>query len=204
MDGDTAFQKEPDHNYVLDRRQAVPALVGDHRDFLIVTGLAGTAKDIAHLSNDGDHVFTMAGAMGAAVSIGLGLALAKPDRRVLVVTGDGELLMNVGALATVAVMRPPNLAIICVDNGHYGETGGQRSHTSLGVDLEAMAAGAGMAATRTVSTEKEIPAASRLLRESNGPAFVVLKVRPGDPPIFKRNMDAAACRLRFRAALFGN
>ena len=196
-------QTRSDRNYVLDRRQAVPALVGDHRDFLIVTGLAGAAKDIAHLSDDGAHVFTMAGAMGAAVSIGLGLALARPDRRVLVVTGDGELLMNVGALATVAVMRPPNLAVICVDNGHYGETGGQRSHTSFGVDLEAMAAAAGMPATRTVSKGDEVAAASRLLRESNGPAFVVLKVRPGDPPAFKRNMDAAACRVRFRAALLG-
>ncbi len=203
MSDGAATQRQPDRTYVLDRRQAVPALVGDHRDFLIVTGLAGTAKDIAHLSDDGAHVFTMAGAMGAAVSIGLGLALAKPDRRVLVVTGDGELLMNVGTLATVSVMRPPNLALICVDNGHYGETGGQRSHTSLGVDLEAMAAAAGMPATRTVSKEDEIPAASRLLRESNGPAFVVLKVRPGDPPVYKRNMDAAACRVRFRAALLG-
>lgn len=203
MSDGAATQRQPDRTYVLDRRQAVPALVGDHSDFLIVTGLAGTAKDIAHLSDDGAHVFTMAGAMGAAVSIGLGLALAKPDRRVLVVTGDGELLMNVGTLATVSVMRPPNLALICVDNGHYGETGGQRSHTSLGVDLEAMAAAAGMPATRTVSKEDEIPAASRLLRESNGPAFVVLKVRPGDPPVYKRNMDAAACRVRFRAALLG-
>ncbi len=192
-----------DRSYVLDRRQAVPALIGDHRDFLIVTGLAGTAKDIAHLSDDGDNVFTMAGAMGAAVSIGLGLALAKPDRRVLVVTGDGELLMNLGALATVAVMRPPNLAVVCVDNGHYGETGGQRSHTSLGVDLEAMAAAAGIPATRTVSKSEDIPSASKLLRESNGPAFVLLKVRPGDPPAYRRNMDAAACRLRFRAALLG-
>jgi thiamine pyrophosphate-dependent acetolactate synthase large subunit-like protein len=187
----------------MDRRQAVPALIGDHRDFLIVTGLAGAAKDIAHLSDDGAHVFTMAGAMGAAVSIGLGLALAKPERRVLVVTGDGELLMNVGALATVAVMRPPNLAVVCVDNGHYGETGGQLSHTSLGVDLEAMAAAAGIPASRTVGQEDEISAASKLLRESNGPAFVVLKVRPGDPPAYKRNMDAAACRTRFRAALLG-
>lgn len=194
---------DPDQSYVLDRRQAVPALVGDHGDFLIVTGLAGTAKDIAHLSDDGAHVFTMAGAMGAAVSIGLGLALARPDRRVLVVTGDGELLMNVGALATVAVMRPPNLAMVCVDNGHYGETGGQRSHTSLGVDLEAMASAAGIAATRTVSNADDIPSAAKLLRESNGPAFVVLKVKPGDPPAYKRNMDAAACRVRFRAALPG-
>ncbi len=203
MNDSTVSSRKIDRRYTLDRRQAVPALVGDHRDFLIVTGLAGTAKDMAHLSGDAPHLFTMAGAMGAAVSIGLGLALAQPERRVLVVTGDGELLMNVGALATVAVMRPPNLAVVCVDNGHYGETGGQRSHTSLGVDLEAMAAAAGIAATRTVWTENEIAAASKLVRQSNGPAFVVLKVRPGDPPAFKRNMDAAACRVRFRAALLG-
>ena len=203
MNDRTLSSQKIDSTYTLDRRQAVPALVGDHRDFLIVTGLAGTAKDMAHLCDDGPHLFTMAGAMGAAVSIGLGLALSQPQRRVLVVTGDGELLMNVGALATVAVMRPPNLAMVCVDNGHYGETGGQRSHTSLGVDLEAMAAGAGIPATRTVWKESEIEAASRLLRESNGPAFVVLKVRPGDPPAYKRNMDAAACRVRFRSALLG-
>ena len=121
--------------FVLDRREAVPALIGRHEDFLIVTGLAGTARDVAALTRDGAHIYTMAGAMGGAAMIGLGLALARRDRRVLVVTGDGELLMNVGALATIAVMNPPNLAIVCVDNGHYGETGYQQSHTSLGVDL---------------------------------------------------------------------
>ena len=79
--------------------------------------------------------------------MGLGLALARPDKRVLVVTGDGELLMNLGALATIAVINPPNLAILCVDNGHYGETGWQKSHTSLGVDLEKIAIGAGIKRT---------------------------------------------------------
>ena len=201
MNDKTTTTAEQDQTYILDRRRAVPALIGNHRDFLIVTGLAGTAKDVASLSGDGENVFTMAGAMGAAVSIGLGLALSRPEKRVLVVTGDGELLMNVGALATVGVMRPPNLAIVCVDNGHYGETGGQRSHTSLGVDLEAIAAGSGIPATRTVAAESDIPNASRLIRESNAPAFVVLKVSPGDPPAYKRNMDPAACRVRFRAAL---
>jgi phosphonopyruvate decarboxylase len=186
---------------VLDRRDAVPKLIGDPSDFLFVTGLAGTAKDIAALTDDAANVFTMAGAMGAAVSIGLGLALSQPKRRVLVVTGDGELLMNLGALATVAVMRPPNLAIVCVDNGHYGETGWQLSHTSLGVNLEAIAAGAGIPATRTVTDDSDIPSASKLIRQSNGPAFVVLKVKPGDPPAYKRNLDAAACRVRFRSAL---
>ncbi len=142
--------------FILDRRDAVPALIGRHEDFLIVSGLAGTSRDVAALTGDGAHTYTMAGAMGGACMIGLGLALARPDRRVLVVTGDGELLMNVGALATIAVMNPANLAIVCVDNGHYGETGYQKSHTSLGVDLEKIAAGSGIKATRTIASREEI------------------------------------------------
>ncbi|MBV8508346.1 MAG: thiamine pyrophosphate-binding protein [Alphaproteobacteria bacterium] len=188
---------------VLDRRDAVPALIGRHEDFLIVSGLAGTSRDVAALTGDGVHTYTMAGAMGGACSIGLGLALARPDKRVLVVTGDGELLMNVGALATVAVMNPPNLAIVCVDNGHYGETGYQKSHTSLGVDLEKIAAGSGIKAIGTITFEEEIAEGARLLREANGTAFVLLRVKPTDPPAFKRNMDPSACRSRFRTALLG-
>ena len=112
----------------------------------------------------------------------------------LVVTGDGELLMNVGALATIAVLNPPNLAVLCVDNGHYGETGYQKSHTSLGVDLERIAAGSGIKATRTITTEEELSDGARMLRESNGTAFVVLRVKPTDPPAFKRNFDASLLR----------
>ena len=189
--------------FVLDRRQAIPALIGRHEDFLIVTGLAGTARDIAALTGDGAHAYTMAGAMGGACMIALGLALARPERRVLAVTGDGELLMNVGALATIGILDPPNLAIVCVDNGHYGETGWQQSHTSLGVDLEKIAAGSGIRRTRAVAAEADIAAGARLLREGNGTAFVLLRVKPTDPPAVKRNMDPAACRHRFRAALLG-
>ena len=189
--------------FILDRRDAVPALIGRHEDFLVVSGLAGTSRDVAALTGDGAHTYTMAGAMGGASMIGLGLALARPDRRVLVVTGDGELLMNVGALATIAVVNPANLAIVCVDNGHYGETGYQKSHTSLGVDLEKIAAGSGIKATRTIASQEEIAGGARLLREGNGTAFVVLRVKPTDPPAFKRNMDPSACRNRFRAALLG-
>ena len=187
--------------FVLDRREAVPALIGRHEDFLIVTGLAGTARDVAALTNDGAHTYTMAGAMGGACMIGLGLALARRDRRVLVVTGDGELLMNVGALATIAVMNPPNLAIVCVDNGHYGETGYQQSHTSLGVDLEKIAAGAGIKLTRTIEAAEDLAAGARLIREANATAFVLLRVKPTEPPSFRRVMDPAFCRDRFRAAL---
>jgi phosphonopyruvate decarboxylase len=194
----------PSPDLILDRREAVPALIGRHQDFLIVTGLAGTARDVAALTRDGAHTYTMAGAMGGAAMIALGLALARPDKRVLAVTGDGELLMNVGALATIAVLNPANLAILVVDNGHYGETGYQKSHTSLGVDLEKIAAGAGIKATRTIAAEADIAEGARLLREGNGTAFVVLRVKPTDPPAFKRNMDPAACRNRFRAALLGH
>jgi phosphonopyruvate decarboxylase len=111
--------------------------------------------------------------------------------------------MNVGALATIAVMNPANLAIVCVDNGHYGETGYQKSHTSLGVDVEKIAAGSGIKATHTIASQEEIAGGARLLREGNGTAFVVLRVKPTDPPAFKRNMDPSACRNRFRIALLG-
>src|ERR1700719_1159815 len=144
--------------FVLDRREAVPKLIGRHQDFLFVTGLAGTARDIAALTGDGAHIYTMAGAMGGAAMIGLGLALARPDKRVLVATGDGELLMNVGALATIAVMNPPNFSILCVDNGHYGETGYQKSHTSLGTDLATIASGSGIKLTRTIEQQADIAA----------------------------------------------
>ena len=133
--------------YTLDRITAVPAIIGEQKDFLFIGGLAGTAKDLASLTDDGPNYYGLAGAMGAAVMMGLGLALARPEKKVLVATGDGELLMNVGALATVGVLNPPNLSILCVDNGHYGETGYQKSHTCRGVDLEQMAIGAGIRLT---------------------------------------------------------
>src|SRR3981189_712742 len=121
--------------FVLERSEAGPALSGRHEDFLIITGLGGTACDVGAVTGDGAHVYSLAGAMGAACMMGLGLALARPDKRVLAVTGDGELLMNIGALATIAVINPPNLAILCVDNGHYGETGWAKSHNTPGRDI---------------------------------------------------------------------
>jgi thiamine pyrophosphate-dependent acetolactate synthase large subunit-like protein len=122
---------------------------------------------------------------------------------VLVATGDGELLMNIGALATIGVLNPANLAILCVDNGHYGETGYQKSHTSLGVDLEKMAEGAGLKITRTVRSEADLADGARLIRDGNGTAFVLLRVKPTDPPSYKRSLDPSMGRLRFRQALLG-
>jgi thiamine pyrophosphate-dependent acetolactate synthase large subunit-like protein len=186
--------------FVLDRIEAIPALIGRHEDFLFVAGLAGTSRDVAALTNDGAHTYSMAGAMGGACMMGLGLALARRDKRVLVVTGDGELLMNIGSLATIAVLNPPNLSIICVDNGHYGETGYQKSHTSLGVDLEKIAAGSGIKLTRTIEKPEDIAAGARLIREGNATSFVLLRVKPTEPPSYKRDRNGATCRVRFRTA----
>jgi phosphonopyruvate decarboxylase len=189
---------------VLDRCAAVPQLLGDAQDFLIIAGLAGTAKDVAHLCEPQANYYACAGVMGGATAMGLGLALAQPTRRVLVVTGDGELLMNVGSLATAAVMHPPNLAIVCVDNAHYGETGYQKSHTALGVDLAVMAAGAGIPEVRTVTQMSEIAEAAALIRRLDVLSFVLLKVTPSEPPKIRRPMDAAWAKHRFRDALLGS
>ena len=189
--------------FLLDRREALPELLGRHEDFLIVAGLSGASRDIAALTRNGPHAYIMLGAMGGACMIGLGLALARPDRRVLVVTGDGELLMNVSALATIAVMNPPNLAIVCVDNGHYGETGYQKSHTSLGTDLAMIAGGAGIKLVRTIEQQADIAAGASLIREANATAFVLLRVKPTEPAADQRVLDPALGRLRFRAALLG-
>lgn len=188
----------------LDRCEAVPQLVGDPNDFLIIAGLAGTAKDTAHLCEPNANYYACAGVMGGAVAMGLGLALSQPEHWVLVLTGDGELLMNVGSLATVGLMDPPNLSIVCVDNGHYGETGYQKSHTSLGVDLAKMASGAGIAEVRTVTQTEEIAEAAALIRHMDGPSFVLLKVKPTEPPKIRRSLDAAWSKHRFREALLGH
>jgi thiamine pyrophosphate-dependent acetolactate synthase large subunit-like protein len=186
---------------VLERSEAVPKLIGLHEDFLFVTGLAGSAHDVCAVTGDSAHLYALGGAMGAACMMGLGLALARPDKKVLVVTGEGELLMNVGALATISVMNPSNLAIVCVDNGHYGETGWQKSHTSLGVDLEKIAIGSGIKRTMTISQETELAAGSRFIREGNSTGFVLLRVKPTEPPHSNRNFNGAFCRDRFRTAL---
>ena len=188
----------------MDRKIAVPRVMGDPDDFLIISALSGAAKDVGQITQESPNAFLMGGAMGAATMTGLGLALAQPERRVLVVTGDGELLMSVGSLAVVAAKKPPNLSILCVDNGVYGETGGQATHTSLGTDLEGMAQAAGISVTRTVGVESDLEDASKTLRASNGPVFVLLKVGPEPPPQYKRSFDAAARKTAFRDSLLAS
>lgn len=187
----------------LDRKEAVPALVGRHEDFLIIGGLGGAAKDAVAVTNEGANLYALAGAMGAASMMGLGLALAQPSRRVLVVTGDGELLMNVGSLATIGVVNPPNLSIICVDNGRYGETGYQQSHTAHGVDLEMIARASGIRSTCTVRNAADVAVGVATVRDDSNASFVLLRVSTSPAPPVKRNLDASAVRLKFRSALLG-
>src|SRR5688572_30481738 len=133
------------------RRDVVRELLSDRKDLLVVAGLGSTAWDITAA---GDHPlsFPTWGAMGQAAMIGLGLALAQPKRRVLVITGDGEMLMGLGALATIGVQKPKNLTVVVIDNQRYGETGMQATHTASGVDLAAVAKACGFKNSRTVST----------------------------------------------------
>lgn len=188
---------------LLDRRDFLPKIFHDQEKYLFVSGLAGASRDAAELTSEGDNIFTMGGAMGAAVPIGLGMALSAPDRQVAVITGDGELLMNIGCLASVASAAPDNLSIVCIDNGRHGETGNQLSHTAGRTNLELMAKGAGIASVMTVSRPEELEGAARFLKEAAGPRFLWARVLPGPPSDWIRNWHLADCRTKFRNAVLG-
>jgi phosphonopyruvate decarboxylase len=166
----------------------------------MVTGLAGPARDLAAYTSEADTLLTLGGAMGAAVSIGLGMALSAPARQVAVFTGDGELMMNIGALATVASMMPDNLSIICIDNGCHGETGGQPGHTARRTNLAMMAEGAGLPSVMTIQSPEQLAEAAKFLIEAPAPRFLWARVKAGPPAAYKRDWDLAACRIRFRKA----
>lgn len=187
--------------HVLDRRDAVACLLADRGDTLVVTGLGSPTYDV-HAHGDHDANYYLWGAMGGAALVGLGLACARPERRVLVITGDGEQLMALGGLATIAAARPTNLDIVVLDNEHYGETGMQTSHTGLGIDLAAVAAAMGFADSRTVTTDDEL---AQLIADrtapSTGPRLAVLKIRAENLPRSMPSRDAVFIKNRFRAHL---
>ncbi|MFK7944449.1 MAG: thiamine pyrophosphate-dependent enzyme [Paracoccaceae bacterium] len=187
----------------IDRRDLLAHLFSAPQDWLFVSGLAGASKDTAALTGDGGNLYSMAGTMGAAVPMGLGLALSAPDRKVAVVTGDGELLMGLGALVTVAAAAPQNLTIICLDNSMHGETGGQQGHTAATADLEAIAKGSGISSTLTLSDKAQINHAASFVVDAPGPRFLLARVQQTAPSAFKRNMDMAECRVRFREYFLG-
>jgi thiamine pyrophosphate-dependent acetolactate synthase large subunit-like protein len=139
--------------------------------------------------------------MGGAAMMGLGLALAQPELHVIVVTGDGEALMGMGALATIGSIKPRNLSIVVLDNEHYGETGMQPSHLGMGVDLSAVAAACGLKQACTVTTETELAAVVQKFHQVGAVDFVQVKVDPESPPRVMPTRDAVENKIGFRQAL---
>jgi thiamine pyrophosphate-dependent acetolactate synthase large subunit-like protein len=182
----------------LDRRVVVAELLREPGDLLVVTGLGSSTYD-AGAAGDRPLNFYLWGAMGGAAMIGLGIALAQPDKHVLVLTGDGEQLMGMGALATVAASGATNISIAVLDNGRFGETGAQFSHTGLGADLAAVASACGW---QTVVTARDMDAVGLLrtrLREEN--MFAVLRIAADEKPRHLPPRDGAYLADRFRRAL---
>jgi phosphonopyruvate decarboxylase len=184
----------------LSRRDFVSGLLPLIPDALIVTGLGSSSYDVC-AAQAPNPTFYLWGAMGAATPLALGLALAQPDRAVVAITGDGEQLMGIGALGTVAVADAPNLTIVVLDNGHYGETGMQRSHASLGTDLLAVASGFGITRTIRVSELSSAPLVAESALARAGATFVHVLVDADEPPRALPPRDGAATKTAFRAAL---
>jgi thiamine pyrophosphate-dependent acetolactate synthase large subunit-like protein len=187
----------------LHRRDVVASLLKNRKGLLVVAGLGSTAWDIT-AAGDHDLSFPLWGAMGQAAMIGLGLALAQPKRRVLVITGDGEMLMGLGALATIGVQQPKNLTVVVIDNGRYGETGMQPTHTASGVDLSAVAKGCLFKSSSVLTKENELNDLKELIHEKPGPHFAAVKVVAEKIPLVLPPREGALLKARFRRALLGD
>jgi thiamine pyrophosphate-dependent acetolactate synthase large subunit-like protein len=185
---------------MLDRRAFVRELLTDRRDLLVVSGLGSATYDVAAA---GDHPlnFYLWGAMGGTAMIGLGLALARPERRIAVLTGDGDMLMGLGSLATIGVKQPKNLAIVVLDNQHYGETGMQASHTAAGIDLVATALACRFEHARAVSRMDEAADVRQLLQAGVGPILISARIGAEDLPRVLPLRDGHAIKQRFIKAL---
>jgi thiamine pyrophosphate-dependent acetolactate synthase large subunit-like protein len=184
----------------LDRREAVSSLLSGRGDALVVTGLGSASYDVM-AAGDSDRNYYLWASMGSAAMVGLGLANAQPDRSVIVVTGDGELMMGFGALATIGIRRPPNLTLAVLDNGHFGETGMQESHAGRGVELDRVAAELGFAWTARITDMDGLEELKRRIPDRAGTKLATIKIRPENPPRVLPPRDGVYIKNRFRAAL---
>ena len=184
----------------LDRRAAMRILLESRSDLLLVTGLGSTTWDAAAAGGD-DRNFYLSGAMGSAAMVGLGLAIARSDRRVLVVTGDGEMLMGLGSLATIGVQRPPNLAVAVFDNAHYGETGMQASHAAEAVELVAVARACGFKETFDIIDEVGLRDFGARVHNAPTTLFARVAIRTDEPPRVLPPRDGVLLKTRFRRAI---
>jgi thiamine pyrophosphate-dependent acetolactate synthase large subunit-like protein len=187
----------------LHRRAVVKLLLGDRKDLLVVAGLGSTSWDITAVG-DTPLNFPLWGAMGNAAMVGLGLALAQPARRVLVITGDGEMLMGLGSLATIGVQQPPNLTVVVIDNERYGETGMQTTHTAEGADLAKVSLACGFRSVRKIRAAGELAGLRRAIHAARGPHFAQIKVVAEKLPLVLPPREGALLKTRFRRALLGD
>jgi thiamine pyrophosphate-dependent acetolactate synthase large subunit-like protein len=178
-------------------------LLKERENLLVVAGLGSTAWDIT-AAGDSPLSFPTWGAMGQAAMIGLGLALAQPRRRVLVITGDGEMLMGLGALATIGVQRPANLSVVVIDNERYGETGMQATHTAHDVDLAAVARATGFKKSQLLTRKSEIAGLREVIYGKTGPNFAQVKVAAEKLPLVLPPHDGVMLKERFRAAVLAD
>jgi thiamine pyrophosphate-dependent acetolactate synthase large subunit-like protein len=185
---------------MLDRRECVRTLLAERGDLLVVSGLGAPTYDVA-AAGDSPLNFYLWGAMGGAAMIGLGLALARPRARIAVITGDGEMLMGLGSLATIGVKQPQNLAILVLDNRQYGETGMQASHTQYGIDMVGIAKACRFTEARAISQESELAAARLLLHSAKGPMFIQAQVKSGETPRVLPSRDGNEIKFRFLQAV---
>jgi len=186
----------------LDRRNAVSQLLYERGDLLVVAGLGSPAYDLASTGNQALD-FPTWGAMGGALMIGLGLALSQPERQVLVLTGDGEMLMGMGSLSTVASQQPKNLRLVILDNEQYGETGHQPTHTGARTDLAAVAQACGIDKTSVITEEEELSTLRSEIHTYDGPLVAVLKIANREVPRVLPPIDGPFLTHRMRAALLG-
>ncbi|MGY4257334.1 thiamine pyrophosphate-dependent acetolactate synthase large subunit-like protein [Bradyrhizobium sp. USDA 4516] len=185
----------------LDRRAAVKALLADRSELLVISGLGSSSYDVF---DAGEHPgnFYLWGAMGGAAMVGLGLALAQPKRPVLVITGDGEQLMGIGSLLTIATKQPGNLSIAVLDNGHFGETGMQPSHSGLGARLEVIADGAGIGNVCEIAEMAGIEKFRTSLRDlGGGPRLARIRIAAGEVERALPPRDGTYLKNRFRGHL---
>jgi thiamine pyrophosphate-dependent acetolactate synthase large subunit-like protein len=186
---------------LLERRSVVARLLAERKEAIVVGGLGASTYDIA-ASGDHDRNFYLWGAMGGAVMIGLGVALAQPQLPVIVITGDGEMLMGMGSLATVGLQKPANLTIVVLDNEVYGETGGQASHTAATVDLVGVARASGIADARAIATMAEVETFAREVQDvSSGPRFASVKIDSANLERVLASRDGTFIMTRIRGAL---
>lgn len=184
----------------VDRRAFVAQLLEAAPDALVVTGLGSPSYDV-FAAGDRDNHFYLWGAMGGAASLGLGLALAQPRRPVVVITGDGEQLMGIGSLATIGAKKPSNLTVVVLDNGHFGETGMQRSHASLGTDMVAVAKAVGIEDALRVEKLEGYAEVARRIDARNGPVLAHVLITAAEPPRALPSRDGSFIKNRFRAHL---